>query len=478
MIAAVCIQAMAQTDVNEARIRDFYVSHVLDSLEGRDWLLTEGFLTDAFLAKAKERGMALTIVPMMMRDNEADAAWLSEVEAMNRDALTVAASLSPLVFARLWISDCPEEAVRRLALLVMPDVWTAEGRAAIPNQLVFLGGSEADAQKDVEKRFRDHEEFWDEVGEALMMTDGKETQAETAALKQRLRRQTSWVANNLGVALLRAGKTNEAFTAFTRAAILDTSNVSAMLNKVVLIKNGVRPELTQQASLELDALMATPPHPGLLWGLTQNCGEVAEPDSFVQFGWYWGLSGIPSIQGERWIALLERVPEADRKGVAGMLMAAQMGQTGGSDMLLSLVRMWKDPDGPFVGMPPKAFAPYIQGSLLLQQKQYAAAEALLKRSLEAGESYSALNDYAMVMVETRRFADAEAWARKAIALKADDSSAYDTLGLALEGQDKLDDALAAFTKALELATEEGNKDSLNEVQKNRDRLREKISATE
>ena len=95
-------------------------------------------------------------------------------------------------------------------------------------------------------------------------------------------------------------------------------------------------------------------------------------------------------------------------------------------------------------------------------KHLAHCQRALGRRTEAGASLErclalvpaqpdVLNSAAANATELRRFADAECYSRRALALRSDVAELHFNLGNALKGQGRAEDALAAYRRALELA---------------------------
>lgn len=604
-------QAVADGAVaDEERLQAFYADLVLDALDGRDWLLTDGFIDVALTRRAAERGLSVTLVPMVVRKGDAGN-WRKAVATLGSEPLDVAVELGPIVFLREWLRSAPQDVAKRVATMAIPDLWSSAGMVALPNGPLFLGSADAvAAAANLDQRLARHREIWDAVGEQLV---GVATSSpKLAETRSRLRRQCGLVANNLGVLLQRADRAGEAFEAFTRARLLDPQNVSALLNRAVCVKRGVRPELAEQIAKELEGLRENTPDPRTLWALTQLYGVVEHPEDFVALGWAWALSGVPAAEKPRWEAALEKVDAAQRDAVRRQLEAVHAGQTGGTDgdlrvlealrdekrrgeayivlarravgqgqfdaaeawlakasaagvpttalaaekaslltaqgkapearalleaavaeqpdawqlwaLLTTLLAELKDADAlaaavrklealPNVeayhvlvakgrlhalqgqawpardafqralvekpsavllydlilpldfaladkrageqhadallqNVPTHAFANYVKGALLLERKDYAAAENYFRRSLASAVTLHALNDFAVLLLETRRPEEAERTARAALELDSDASAAWDTLAAALTALERHDEAHAALEKAI------------------------------
>jgi tetratricopeptide (TPR) repeat protein len=95
------------------------------------------------------------------------------------------------------------------------------------------------------------------------------------------------------------------------------------------------------------------------------------------------------------------------------------------------------------------FANYIMGSLLLERKEYGLAEAHLRRSIGSGPTMHALNDYAVLLLETKRPKEAEHVARAALEMDAGSAAVLDTLGSTLTAQERYDEAFEYIKKSIE-----------------------------
>src|SRR5690606_31645010 len=120
--------------------------------------------------RAEARGMTLTLVPVVQRPGVSDA-WRDQVAALGNKRLEVAAELGPVVFLREWMRTSPETAVKRLALMALPDLWAAAGLVEVPSGLLFLGAPNAvSANADMDARQAKHLALWDEAGEQIART--------------------------------------------------------------------------------------------------------------------------------------------------------------------------------------------------------------------------------------------------------------------------------------------------------------------
>jgi Flp pilus assembly protein TadD len=92
---------------------------------------------------------------------------------------------------------------------------------------------------------------------------------------------------------------------------------------------------------------------------------------------------------------------------------------------------------------------FLQGLELLEANDLSAAEAMFTRSLEIlPERVSTLNNLSAVKIKLGKFTEAEAIARKAVALADNSPETWANLGLALTATDRHEEALNACDRAL------------------------------
>ncbi len=317
-------------------LQERFADACLDALEGRDWLLADPASLPLLARRSQERELHLTLVPLLSRGGDAEAPWRAAVEALENEHLQAAAELGPIVFIRAWLRSAPDEAVRRLATMALPDLWTDAGLRAVPNGLLFLGVTNTAAvTAALDDRLARHRALWDRAAEEWILP-ATFSPAPPEFLLQ-VRRQLGWAANELGILFQRAERPADALDLFTRARALDPQNVSALLNRAVCVKRGERPELAETVARELEGLRENLPDARILWSLTQVHGTVASPGDFLPLGWIWTLSGVPAADTGAWQRVVAEVPEAQREAVLRQLQATHAGQTGATDGDLPLL---------------------------------------------------------------------------------------------------------------------------------------------
>jgi len=93
---------------------------------------------------------------------------------------------------------------------------------------------------------------------------------------------------------------------------------------------------------------------------------------------------------------------------------------------------------------------FLDGLRLLEAKDFQAAETQFAKSLELlPDRVSTLNNLSAVKLKLNQFAEAEAFARKAVALDGQSPEAWSNLGLALAATARPEEALRAYDRALQ-----------------------------
>jgi tetratricopeptide (TPR) repeat protein len=92
---------------------------------------------------------------------------------------------------------------------------------------------------------------------------------------------------------------------------------------------------------------------------------------------------------------------------------------------------------------------FIEGLQLLEANNLQAAEMRFARSLElVPDRVSTLNNLSAIKIKLEKFAEAEEFARKAIALEDKSAEAWSNLGIALAKMERHEEALQAYDRAL------------------------------
>ena len=299
---------------------------VVDSLGGRTWLLTDGFADPLLVARAKAKGIDLVAMPLRGGDASVVAAFEAAAATLGDPRLEAAAALGPAPFVLTWMQQRPEEAAAKLALMVEPSLAKAAGFEPVPAGLVYcLQKPDAIGSNALAQAYARHADLRDAFGETVALAPAD---AGSATCAKWFRAQASACGNNLGVLLHAAGLKKEALDAFTQAHAIDRSNLSALLNRASLVREGLRPELGEKIAAELNELAKAG---GGSWTLASSHGYVVRPSDFFDAKWYWTLSGLPLTERATIESELAAIEDPElRNAVARQLMPSLGMQTAGA----------------------------------------------------------------------------------------------------------------------------------------------------
>ncbi len=303
---------------------------LLDRMEGRTWLISDGVLDANVQLIAHERGIRLNILnPRMGRD----AYYLRYVASFFEEPrLKNLANIGLLPAINEWFSMHPE-IEQDLMILSAPDLWFSHEYYPVPQVMVFRGHRDSGAI-DPEQIYAEHVEFWSALWrDAALETDN-------VYMKPYMRygrRHLGKVANNLGVMLDELGRGDLAYDAYQWSRRLDDYNVSALLNLISLARREDDLEAAGYEA-EFEELSASREFGLNVWNLSHHFGYVRVPEMHVGRGYAWAATGRPHIAAgelERAVALGE---EGDRMDLLlAALYVAQKRPEEGEQALLRIL---------------------------------------------------------------------------------------------------------------------------------------------
>ena len=117
----------------------FCADTCLDSLEGRKWVLSDGFLNEqlADRAKTREQGDIIILPGRFATDAQLDA-FEKAVQKLGNAKLEAAASLGSAAFALTWMTEQPDIAQKNLMLFSSPSLARLAGFVPIPASLGYV----------------------------------------------------------------------------------------------------------------------------------------------------------------------------------------------------------------------------------------------------------------------------------------------------------------------------------------------------
>ena len=288
-LAAVCVPPFlnkSEADARPGDVANVYAGHVLDSIGDRSWLITDGTLDSHLLIAAHDRQKKLTLIDLSSGKQLAYMNYVASLFDQPRLKNLAQVGITPLL--QHWFTTDPD-IEKKVALLANPDLWFAAHLTPVPFKTVFLGTRQP-AALDVEKLFNDHVEFWKEAGPPMLALR-RNTGFQVAFAADCLLRQMGLIANNLGVCMQDAGRTDHARAAFQKALEMDPSNVSATLNLATLSGKRLSTQEADAVSRQLKLLFGKQSVTQRILSLSQYYGYLYMPEAFADLGWAWALSG-------------------------------------------------------------------------------------------------------------------------------------------------------------------------------------------
>ncbi len=259
---------------------------VVESLQGRSWLITDGHIDDMLQIAARERGVDLQLINPRLAGSRPYARYLATLFDNPRLKGLALLGLSPLI--QEWFSDHPEYVQKEVAVMSNPDYWLSSGYDFLPNGFLYFGAREADYPVRSLDR---NEEDWARY--EFSLAQKKAWPAPIQGWNRLAVRHVSKVANNTGFALQHSGHSLEALRAYQAADRMDPTNISALLNLSLLA-----PRVEADGEVWRSRLAdLTSKYRGRLntWNLSHLYGYVYDPMAFVGRGLTWALSGKPDL---------------------------------------------------------------------------------------------------------------------------------------------------------------------------------------
>lgn len=356
---------------------------VLDGLQGRTWVVSNGLIDHHLLIRAHERGAGLHLLcPYRAQEKNYRAQILRAVKAdpdfTDNDKLRAESLID--FNLHVFIDDlfAKNEAIGNKAVCMgLPDIWYGAGWVPVPERLFFGGVKTADALKGRDLMAQ-HTVFWDSWAPFFAEDAGNPRQL-SYRHRAALRRHFAFVANNLGVTLDDLGKPEQAFDAYQKARSIFPDNISALLNVFEMIARGYHPELKDTVDQQLRHKVENVRERYPLWSLSRHYGYVRNYELFVKRGWTWALSSSPSsvLAGLRSAYSLQQ--DEDKRMALTAMMASVYEMRGDYRQSEAEYRkaLQRDPKNTFA----------ISGLARLALQQSVVGDA--RKVLEAGEAAGA-----------------------------------------------------------------------------------------
>ena len=268
-----------------ARI-DALAAELLESVQGRDVLLSDGVLDDNFRLLSWRRGMDLDVVSGPQTASALYRQYLAGVFTSPRQQALLQVSFAS--FLQDFLAQ--DENLRRVAAVDLADPLREYGYL-VPDRLLFRAEPEAD-RVDLPALVASQGPFWARMEKVAAQPLDEVNPA--YGYRRYLLRVASKVANNLGFAQVDRGNWEAAAETFRQARRLAPDNVSALLNLLTIAQAH---ELPERAEYEAGWEDFKERHVDsrVMWSLGTLYGYVHNTGFLVRQGMMWAVSGKPRV---------------------------------------------------------------------------------------------------------------------------------------------------------------------------------------
>ena len=257
---------------------------VVASLEGQEWLVTNGAIDGLIQYAAFEAGVPLDLLNLGQAQAPLHRKYVASRLTDPRLRSLAMVGMGPLLDE--WIG-ARESVTEDLAVLTHADLWQSKGYIAVPSGTVFMGAPEDQIPAGATLRERSDQLFSRMVGG---LDAAKNALHPLPALNEWVFSHYSKVANNLGVLLEDQGDTKGGLDLYRTALNVNPENVSALLNAFSLTE-GEKTEEARDIAARVAVLERNLDGRLHVWGLAYHHGYVRNPLAFLQMGWAWAMTG-------------------------------------------------------------------------------------------------------------------------------------------------------------------------------------------
>ncbi len=291
MIAAATINFPLANGRSSDLVNDF-CRKVIDRLEGRTWLLSNGELDELFMIEAAERNIPLEVLCPIRARSLAYRRYMAGLFDNPRLKGLANAGLGSVLGE--WIASTPE-AINKLAVLNTPDLWFESGCEFVPSGMLYLGARKASIPSPGDEavmtnKFLADQQLWREMADELRASAASKPIISSWCLGTL--GHLSKLANDTGFYLEDRGQNAMAFEAYVQSISLNSNNLSAFLNAISMAKKEKRPEASSLQA-QFEQLVKKPKAPLNSWALAYFYGYVHSPEAFASRGAAWAMSGKP-----------------------------------------------------------------------------------------------------------------------------------------------------------------------------------------
>ncbi|MBU0677095.1 MAG: tetratricopeptide repeat protein [Verrucomicrobia bacterium] len=283
LIAAACVNSWA-VERDGPRAVQRYVDELLEEVEGREWLASNGFLDEIITLTAHEKGQDIKLISLSHGQLEPYRKYLAtQIDSPRLQSLV---QIGLLPFFREW-ARTDEDFGKKLAVHAVPNVWTVTGFVPIASKMVYFGAKDLD-EIDLQEVLAANRRFWaDTVPDLVAARDHSKL---IRPLARGICQHVSRLANDLGILFENAGDHASASEAYKTAREINMLNASALLNlHNMLLETGEDMEEFTHLEDELDNLLNHPMNRVPLPLLVDMHGHIRSPNSLRRLQEVWGM---------------------------------------------------------------------------------------------------------------------------------------------------------------------------------------------
>lgn len=299
--AVVCIYTTIvnypKADNSRLVFMNTYVDALIDGMGERKWLVTEGFLDDAIKVRSKEKNKEIYLIDWGYSYNTITRSFLKKnirKEFPNNIRLINKAEIGIMPLLQEWLQNI-DNADENIALMLFPDLWSYGEYDSYPSGLAFCGMDPQELMDyNLDESVKIYKGNLEKIGEQLpefkVITPNEMTRVDH--MSYFVRRNVSFIGNNLAYVLEQQGKIDEAFDLYYQVHKFDPNNISALLNFSALVRKYEKfSSYTDESKAALDDFIKRDSSTKAIWSISRVYGYVSNPKVFTQLGWTWALSG-------------------------------------------------------------------------------------------------------------------------------------------------------------------------------------------
>lgn len=274
-------------NARDVRGIDAFCEDVLEAMEDRTWLVSDGTYDSLLQIKAREIGKPLHIITTTLDRKPTYRKYLATHFENARLRMLAHVGIQPLLTE--WLQD--PEAAKDLAVMSEPDLWVGFGYVPVPELPLYVGVSSLDDLDAAAYTDRQRDRWQDALA---MLNYVKKPGPVIKPWAMDLRRHYSRLANNQGVLLEESGAVEPALAMYRIALDIEPVNLSALLNQWILSVKEDR-ENIEELRAAVDRGVEAQPNEFNLWFLGNRYGYVRDSAMLANRGYAWAMSGKPDV---------------------------------------------------------------------------------------------------------------------------------------------------------------------------------------